>query len=42
MTSPQSLQPRPQNVWRAAALVAAARPSSASANPAKQHFIAGL
>ena len=29
-------------VWRGAALAAAARPSSASANPAKQHFIARL
>ena len=41
-TSPQSLQPRPQNVWRGAALAAAPRPSWASANPAKQHFIARL
>ena len=36
------VRPRPQNVWRGAALAAAARPSSASANPAKQRFIAGL
>jgi hypothetical protein len=45
VTSDQSSQPRPQvkrKVLRGAALAAAARPSSASANPAKQRFIAGL
>ena len=42
VTSDQNSQPRPQSVWRCAALAAAARPSSASANPAKQRFIARL
>ena len=42
ITSDQSSQPRPLSVWRGAALAAVARPSSASANPAKQRFIAGL